>query len=333
MNKKVLIKVLKNLLFLAIGIGIFYLLFKSLKVEPSEIADGFRETKYFWIFTSIFFAILSQVSRALRWRMLMRPMGYNPDFTNTFLSIFIMYLVNLAIPRAGEVARCSVLTKYNKVPFTKLVGTVIVERLADTLMLALLGVIILAWNFDFVLSFIEKNPMDLEKFSNYLTPMYILLAIAVLIVVIIAFWFLLKKYKEKIIDLKNQFIEGITTIKKLDQVWAFIGHTCFIFLMWLVMLYVVFLAYEPTAHLTIRIAMVTFLMGGLAMLFPIQGGIGPWHFMVIQALVQYGVAEKQAGVFSIIAHTTTNLVYIILGAVAFIILLIVNNRRAQSLKS
>ena len=332
MNKKLIINIFKNLLFLALGVGLLFWVYKKQDIKLSDIGDGFKQAKYFWITASIMFAILSQVSRALRWRMLMKPMGYFPDFTNTFLSIFIMYLVNLAVPRAGEVARCSILTNYNKVPFTKLVGTVVVERLADTIMLGLLGVGILAWNYDFVLRFIEKNPMSFDKFSDLFTPLYILAGIGALLALSVLMWLILKRYKAKIIDLKNQFIEGIVTIRKLEKTWLFIFHTCFIFLMWLVMLYVVFLAYEPTEHLSIRIAMVTFLMGGLAMLFPVPGGIGPWHFMVIQSLVLYDITEKHAGVFAMIAHTTTNLVYVILGAIAFLILIIVNNQRNKALQ-
>ena len=114
--------------------------------------------------------------------------------------------------------------------------------------------------------------------------------------------------------------------------WAFICHTIFIFFMWLIMLYVVFLAYEPTEHLTMRAGMVTFLMGGLAMLAPVQGGIGPWHFMVVETLILYGIPEKQGLIFAAVAHTSTNLIYILWGGIALLVLIVLYGNKTIQLK-
>jgi hypothetical protein len=103
--------------------------------------------------------------------------------------------------------------------------------------------------------------------------------------------------------------------------------------MWLIMLYVVFLAYEPTSHLTLRVGMVTFLMGGLAMLAPVQGGIGPWHFMVVETLILYGIPKTQGLIFAAVAHTSTNLIYIVWGGAALIYFIFKYGNRIIRLKT
>lgn len=119
----------------------------------------------------------------------------------------------------------------------------------------------------------------------------------------------------------------------MEKKWLFIGHTVFIFLTWLIMLYVVFLAYKPTEHVSIQAGMVAFLMGAIAMIAPVQGGIGPWHFMVSETLVIYGVSRANGLIFALIAHTTTNLIYILIGGIALIMILLKYGNRAIRLQA
>ena len=322
--KKIVFGTIKYLSFFAIGILIFWLLYR--KIEWKELVNALKGLKYFWLFVSVCLGMLSQVSRSLRWKMLIRPMGYNPSLKNTFLAVLVLYFVNLIIPRAGEVARCTVLTRTDKVPFTKLVGTVFIERLADVVMLFVLVLIIFATNISVVVKFFELHPAVMANLNKFLTLKYMLLLAGIIIISLIALIFLrnsLKnsKRKGKLIELRDQFIDGMKSIIHMEKKWLFIGHTAFIFLMWLIMLYVVFLAYGPTQNLSLRAGMVVFLMGGLGMLAPIQGGIGPWHFMVAETLILYGIQRENALIFALVAHTTTNLIYILFGGVALLILI------------
>lgn len=323
--KKIVFNTIKYLLLFSIGILIFWFLYRQF--EWSEITGALKELNYFWIFMSIFFGLLSQVSRALRWKMLIKPLGYNPKFSNTFLSVLVLYFVNLLVPRAGEVARCGVLSKTDNIPFAKLAGTVIVERLADIITLFLLAIIIFAFNVPIIMKFFDQNPNLAENLHNLISIKNILLLILLIILIVVAFMLVKKRLKKstkksKLIELKDQFISGIKSIAEMKGKWLFIAYTAFIFLMWLVMLYVVFLAFEPTKHLTIQAGMIVFLMGGLAMIAPIQGGIGPWHYMVFQTLMLYGISEETGKIFALIAHSCTNLIYILLGGIAMIILVI-----------
>jgi uncharacterized protein (TIRG00374 family) len=337
--KKWAINISKYLLFLAIGIFIFWWIYKDLPIK--ELKEAFRNINYFWIVVSLILGVLAQVSRAIRWNMLIRPMGYNPRFYNTFLSVFVLYFINLLAPRAGEVVRCTVLSKYEKIPFTKLVGTVFVERLADIITLFILAILIIMTQLGIFVRFLNMHPEMKDKLADLLSIRNISLGVAGLCV-ILAVIFIFRKYfkrkggenKNKLVNklkhIKYDIVEGFKSILKLENKWYFIGHTIFIFIMWLFMLYVIFLAYEPTRHLSIWTGMIVFLMGGLAMLAPVQGGIGPWHFMVYETLFIYGIDKAQGKIFALIAHTSTNIIYyLVFGMIAFILLPVLNNSRSS----
>ena len=329
--KKIFLNILKYVGFLSIGLFIFWRIYND-EALITSIKNALKsEVNYFWIIVSVFFGILSQFSRALRWKMLIKPLGYNPKLSNTFLSVLVLYFVNILIPRAGEVARCSVLDRTDKVPFTKLVGTVVVERLADVIALFMLAVVIFTVNIAKIRMFLEDN-LDELSYEKIFQLKYLLIGIIVIVVLLAGFFVARKYIQKKLNKIKENVIDGIKTIKKLDNVWAFVGHTAFIFLMWLLMLYVVFLAYEPTKHLSIWAGMFIFLMGGFAMLAPINAGIGPWHWMVSRSLLLFlastvGVYTETeieiSKTFAFIAHSATNLVYLFVGGAAFLYLVIV----------
>jgi hypothetical protein len=324
--KRKVFNVLKYVLFLIVGVFIFWFIYR--KQDPKELLSAFKEVNYFWIFASLCFSVLSIVSRAIRWQLLIDSIGHKTRFINVFLSCYVLYLVNLFVPRAGEVARCALVSGTDRVPFAKLVGTMIVERLADFVMLVFLAIVIFAWNISTIKLFFAAHPDITHKIESLLTLRNIIIIGTLGIAFLFALFYFWKRRRAKTRkkdSLWSKLREGIYSIAQLENKWKFIGHTAFIYLMWLAMLYVVFLAYEPTAHLSVRAGMVTFLMGGLAMLAPIQGGIGPWHFMVYQTLFIYAIPLEQGKIFAFIAHTTTNLVYILLGAIALIALFLINS--------
>jgi len=327
---KVILNVVKYLFFLSIGAGLFWLIYR--KYDMNEILGSFREVNYWWIAASLVFSILSIVSRAMRWQLLIGSIGYKPRYVNVFLSCYVLYLVNLFVPRAGEIARCSVVSSTDKVPFPKLVGTVIIERLADVIMLGILAFGIFAVNIGTLGKIADAYPALKSTFISLMSPKYLILLIVLLAIAYVAFrYYQNYRRKKRALTVKKESIwtkllEGVDSISRLERKWEFVAHTLFIFGMWLAMLYVVFLAFEPTAHLSIRAGMLTFLMGGLAMLVPSPGGIGPWHGMVALTLVSgYDIVQEEAVKFAFIAHTTTNLVYVLLGAIALVAVFLVNS--------
>ncbi len=338
MIKKVL-NIFKYLAFFGIGVLVFWWVYKDEPFDKYESA--FKDLNYFWIILSIIFSVLSQISRAMRWNMLIRPLGYKPKLINSYLSVLILYFVNLILPRAGEVFRCTILSRYEKIPFVKLAGTVFVERMADVITLMVLAVIIILSQFGVFMSFFDTHAEMKENLYRLISLRNLLIGIGFVLLLILLFILFNHYYKKnkgdqgntmikKIRHIKQNFVVGLKSIAMLENKWLFIGHTLFIFLMWLIMLYVIFLAYEPTAHLSIQTGMITFLMGGLAMLAPVQGGIGPWHFMVYETLSIYGIDKADGKVFALIAHSCTNLIYIFLGLAALLIIPIINNSRKRS---
>ena len=330
---------LKYAVFLAAGIAVFWWVYKD---EPfDKYKAAFKDLNYFWILVSLLLSILSQVSRAVRWNMLIRPLGYKPRLINTYLSVLILYFVNLLLPRAGEVFRCTILSKYEKIPFAKLAGTVFVERMADLITLMLLAVVIILSQLTVFVSFFNTHPEVKTNLLQLLSVRNMLLGFLVLGLLVALVLIFRRYYKRKKGDrgnslikkirlIRQNFMEGIKSIAKLENKGRFIGHTIFIFVMWLFMLFVIFKAYGPTSHLSLGTGMITFMMGGLAMLAPVQGGIGPWHFMVYETLFIYGIDKADGKVFALIAHATTNLIYLVLGLAALLVIQVVNSNRNKA---
>jgi uncharacterized protein (TIRG00374 family) len=328
--KKRILKTAQYLIFFAVGVFLFWLVYRDMDIQ--NFKQELSKINLWWLVVSFVFSILSHISRAIRWNMLIRPLGYNPRTINSFLSVLVMYLTNLILPRAGELARCTVLGRYEKIPFTKLVGTVVIERTTDLVAMIVFAITIILLQWSVFSKFLGLHPDVNSKLSSIFSLLHILIGVILIIgfiVIILAFRKKIKKTSlfQKVSHLYYNFTEGIKAIGKLENKWRYIGHTVFIYLMWLFALYVVFLSYPPTRHLSILTGMATFVMGGLAMIAPVQGGIGPWHFMVYETLFIYGIDKPFGKIFALIAHTTTNLFLLILGVVALMILPAINRNR------
>ncbi len=331
MAKKTILNILKYLAFFSIGIFIFWLVYRNLEIDT--LKHELSHVNLWWLLVSLVFLMLSNLSRALRWNMLIRPLGHNPSTLNSLLAVLVMYLTNLALPRAGELARCTVLGRYERIPFTKLVGTVVVERFTDAMALFIFAFVIILSQWPVFSRFMHSHPDMDAKIHGIFSLMHILLFILLILAGIsflISFRKRIKKmaFFSRIEHLYHNFTDGLKAIGKLENKWYYIGHTVFIYIMWLAALYVVFLSYPPTMHLSIAAGMAAFVMGGLAMLAPVQGGIGPWHFMVYETLFIYGIDKTEGKVFALIAHTTTNLSMMIFGLAALLILPMINRKEA-----
>ncbi|MFW6227273.1 MAG: lysylphosphatidylglycerol synthase transmembrane domain-containing protein [Bacteroidota bacterium] len=325
--------IIKYTLFLGSGVLIFWLIYRDRDME--QFLNLIKNLEYKWLVVSVILGILAHVSRAFRWNMLIKPLGYRPKVYNSFLAVLVLYLTNLIIPRAGEITRCTVLTKYEKIPTSHLIGTVVTERIVDTLVLFLIAIVIFLTNSDIFVRFYTSHPEMQDNIKGLLTFKSIAIILFSVLFILGLLIFITKRFKNnkifnKLRGTKKDFIKGIKSIKDVKNKPIFIAHTLFIFLMWLLMLYVVFWAYEPTKYLSLNVGAVTFLMGGLAMLAPVQGGIGPWHFMVRETLFLYGISRAHGEDFAFVAHSTTNLIYLVIGTIALIILPLVNLKRSKN---
>ncbi|WP_162304585.1 lysylphosphatidylglycerol synthase transmembrane domain-containing protein [Maribellus luteus] len=326
--KKTIVKILQFLAFFAAGAFIFWLIYKDQDIEHIKSVLK-NDVKYGWVWLSLFIGLLSHISRTLRWGLMIEPVGHKPRFINTFLAVMVGYLMNMAFPRMGEVSRCGVLARYEKISFTKLIGTVVAERLVDMIsLLILLGVVIFS-QFGKMIHFIESNPEIKDKLMAVISSPVLLIALAVAVILFIVFR---KAFKHttifrKMMEVIQNFKEGFISIRNIKQKGWFFFHSAFIWFMYYLMLYVIFFAFDFTSNLTPIAGLTTFVLASFGMVAPVQGGIGAWHFMAKEALSLYGVANENGIIFAFVAHTSMTVMIIFIGIISLLVLPFINRRK------
>ena len=329
-NKQVK-NVIKSLIFILVGVVLFWLVYR--KTNFREVFQIIKNVRWSWIILSMVLGLFSHITRTLRWKLLIRPLGYNPRFSTLFYSVMIMYFSNLAIPRSGELIRCATASKYEKVPFSSLLGTVVTERIIDMIMMALLLVLVIVLQFDQFVKFLKANPQIADTLNNFahLLPLLIALGAVSVIFLVLIYIFRHKLRKNKLIDklfvFTKEFWYGLKTVATLEGKWLFIFYTFLIWLLYFLMIYVVFFAFDFTSHLNAIQGLVVFVLASLGMVFPSPGGMGSWHFMAIEALKLYGIkAEPWGRTFAFVAHESQLAMLIIVGLFSIFALSLVKNK-------
>ena len=329
--KNIVFKILKFLAFFSLGAFIFWLIYKDQDIEHIKSVLK-NDVNYFWVLISLFIGLLSHISRTLRWGLMIEPVGHKPRFTNTFLAVMVGYLMNMAFPRMGEISRCGVLSRYEKLPFTKLLGTVVAERLIDVVSLLILLVAVIVLQFGKVLGFLKSNPEIENKLMAIVSSPVLLIGLAALVILLFVFR---KAFKHtviyaKIVGVLNNFKEGFVSIGSIKRKFWFYFHSAFIWLMYYLMLYANFYAFDFTKTLSPMAGLTTFVMASFGMVAPVQGGIGAWHFMAKEALALYGVSNENGIIFAFVAHSSMTLMIIALGIISLLILPFINRRELVS---
>jgi glycosyltransferase 2 family protein len=322
-------KIISSIIFFIIGVTLFWFVYRNFKF--SELLNSLKEIRFGWIIVSVALGLTSHFVRALRWKMLISTMGYKPGTTNLFLSVIILYFTNLIIPRGGEISRCAIVTKYEKVPFVKLVGTVFLERITDLSAFLLILFILVIFQFNFFKTIMSYPGFKMEFSFHHLKIFSLLLIfifLAFLVFALVRFGIFHKIYL-KLKQIKGEFIEGVAVIIHLTEKTKYFIYTFLILAVWFLMLYVMFFAFPPTDKLSFMAAVLTYTFGTFAYLLPIQAGIGTWHFIVINCLFFYGIDKESGMIFALIAHSFTNLIFLILGPIALALLPLVNNTSSK----
>lgn len=325
--KKTAIKILKFLIFFTLGIFIFWLIYKDQDIDRIKSVLK-NEVNYFWVVVSLFIGLISHVSRTLRWGLMIEPIGHKPRFANTFIAVMVGYLMNMAFPRMGEISRCGVLSRYEKISFTKLFGTVVAERLIDVLSLLLLLLVVIFSQFGQMLSFIQHNPGIKEKLTSVFTSPYLIIGVIVFVVLAYLFRNTFKQTSifKRIVTILQNFKEGFISIRSIKRKGWFWFHSAFIWLCYYLMLYAIFFAFDFTRDLNPIAGLTTFVFASFGMVAPVQGGIGAWHFMAIEALFLYGVAYENGVIFAFVAHASSTVMIILVGLISMMILPFINRR-------
>ena len=289
MNKK-LLSILQYLFFLGLGV---FLVWWSLHQIPDKKWGEFKhslETAKYWLMIPVFLILtLSHIIRALRWRILMLPMGYTPSFINTFFAVMIGYLANLAVPRLGEVLKCTILAKYEKVPAEKLVGTIVAERAFDVISLGIVFLLALISQFDVVGAFASQLFHQVfENQAGHFSLMKAGIAVTILVIVIIAVkvWFNYFAHLKIVIFAKkilNGIWEGLSSIRKLKQKGLFIFYSVAIWSLYIGGTWVGLKATLGTAHLGLPYAISALAFASIGMIVT-PGGIGAYAYFLAKVL-------------------------------------------------
>jgi len=307
-------KILKIILPLVLGGLLVWYSISKISIEI--LIDYFKEANYTWIILGLFFGVLSHLSRAYRWKFMLDPLGFKPKFTNSVLAVLVGYLVNLAVPRAGEVSRALVLKNYEEIPFEKGFGTIVAERIADLIMMLCIILITLFVQFDFIYELLTKN----------FNPTKIIIGLAILIIAFYILTSIIKKAKSgfllKIKTFVSGLIEGVTSIFKIKKKWAFIFHTLFIWAMYVAMFWATIPAIEGL-EVPLGGILIGFIAGGFS-IAATNGGIGLYPIAVAGALALFDIPAEPATAFGWIMWTAQTAMIIVFGGLAFLFLPIYN---------
>jgi glycosyltransferase 2 family protein len=319
------LKVINFFFFLFLGIFLLYYAFRD--VGLNDLVDGLKKTKFSWVILSLVFAGLAFISRAYRWILLIKPLGFNPSPKNTFFALMAGYLANFAFPRLGEVTRCGSLNKTDKIPVDALLGTVITERVSDLFVLFSLIFFIFVFKIQVFGEFLSKNIFNplFSRFDSFFgLPAFIWIIIIVFIPSLYLIYRLFRSYLQqyiffqKLSSIKKGIISGMITIFKMPEKWKFLLHTLFIWVMYFLMTYVLFFALDFTTHLKPIDALFLLVIGGVGMALPVQGGIGAYHWIVSLGLTIYGISREEGLVFATVSHGSQAIMTILLGLVSFL---------------
>jgi uncharacterized membrane protein YbhN (UPF0104 family) len=332
--------VLKYLISLAIAGGLLWFTFKQSHLDAGDLWAKISAADYRWVLASALMTIIAHWSRAERWRILLEPVvPQRPTAIDATASVLTGYLANLALPRAGEVARCGTLYRLSGVPVNVSFGTVVAERLFDVLML----LILLAATF--VLEFDRLSQFFMEFFGNKVGGQgagagsgasgILLLIGAVLVGLALLGWFLFNRYRDalgrhplyqKVMGFTKGLLEGLLSVRKLRRPGAFIAHTLLIWFMYYLMSYTLFFAMPATANLSPLTGLTILVVGSLGMAAPTPGGIGSFHLLVGQVAILYGLTSQDGQVLATFIHGVSTLMVIILGVLSLLVVLLRRNK-------
>ena len=310
---------LKLILPLTIGLFFVYLSYNTTSEEERNLIYTYvQKADLRFVMLSVFFGVLSHLSRAYRWKFLLSPLGYQPRFINSVLAVLIAYIANLGIPRSGEILRATTLSSYENIPFEKTFGTIVAERLVDLLILLIFVLTALVLQFDIIWSVLAEKKIS---------PAQLLLVFTLFVIGYLAVKKLFVRSQHPVVlRIKNFFLgltEGILSLKTMPNKGVFIGHTLFIWIMYLAMFYVIKWTVPATASLGLSAILPAFVVGGLT-ISATNGGVGIYPFSVALLLSTFGISNESGLAFGWIMWTSQTLMIILFGSLSFFVLPLVN---------
>lgn len=342
-------RVLQFLLFLGIGSAILALVFRSQNAAFQEqcrldgvpagqcslaekLLNDFSTVHAGWLLAVMLAFTASNIFRALRWQMLLAPMGYNVRFSNSFLTILLGYFANLGFPRMGEVVRAGSLARYEKLPLEKVMGTLVMDRLMDVVCLALVVGLAFIFEGETLLNFINQRRAggSGQGGSHLLSYLLVTGVAAVILAVLFRKRILHLAIVQKGLSAVRGFWEGLKSISRLKNPGWFVVCSVGIWLMFYLQCYFNLKAFPPTAHLDAGAALMVFVFGTLGFVIPSPGGMGTFHALSIAGLALYGISGSDAFSYANIAFFAIQIFYNMIAGITSLLLLPVLNRKPVS---
>ena len=313
--RKIVNQTVKIVLPLLLGVLLFWYLYREQDFGAMmEVVRG--GVRYDILLFSLLFGLAANVTRGFRWGLLIDSLGRRVRRRNVVFAVLGNYAVNMALPRVGEIWRCGVTAKYERVPFTKLLGTLFVDRIMDTLMVGLLTLCLGVFNIGFFRHFFAENPPTLV--ATLITLVRSPWTYVGLVGAVVLAWFVFVRMKHlplvrKLTEMLLNVWEGVRSLWTIEHKGRFLLQTLAIWVGYFLYFYTTFYAFEFTAPLGIRIGLIAFAMSSLGVAVPVQGGIGVWHFMVISTLVAFGVDRTDAAAFALVVFTVQTVWVVLCG--------------------
>lgn len=327
-RRKTFNDILKVVFSLLLGGVILYWMYRDFDFKNvSRVV--LHEMDWTWMLLSFPFGILAQMFRGWRWQMSLNPIGEYPRASTSINSIFLSYAVSLVVPRIGEFARCGVLKRYDGVSFTKALGTVVTERIIDSLLVLAITLLTLFFQLRVFDRFFSRTGTNIEiMFDRFSTTGYVVTAVCA-VAVLILLWYLLRRFSiyNKVKCTISGLMQGVFSLRGVKNMPLYVVFTLGIWVSYFLHYYLTFFCFEATSGLGMACALVTFIVGSIAVIVPTPNGAGPWHFAVKTMLILYGVGETDALYFVLIVHSVQTLLVILLGIYAWMALAFTKKRK------
>lgn len=300
---------------LVFGSGILWWMYR--KFDFSIISDALSRMNWWWMAFSLVFGVTAQVFRGLRWKQTLAPLGEKPKTINCIHAIFLSYASSLLIPRSGEILRCGVLKRYDNTSVSKSLGTVVSERVIDSLLILLIAVIVFILQINTFKNFFETTGINFISWLKEFTITGWIVTIVCCILTIVFVCIILKRFKRLKVskqpdqqdksskrktfqDIVIGLKAGILSLRDVDNKGLFLFYTLAIWMSYFLHFYLTFFCFDYTSALGPMPALVTFIIGSIAVIVPTPNGMGPWHFAVKTSLVLYGIEATNAEIFVMI---------------------------------
>jgi uncharacterized protein (TIRG00374 family) len=320
--------VIKFVLFLGLGILIIWLSLRNLTgIEKDEILRSFRTANYNWVVLAIVLGILSHILRSLRWILFFEPMGYKPSLKNTFYAVMIGYFANMAFPRLGEVSRCGILAKYEKIPFNKSFGSVITERAIDLVIFLLLFFLTIFTQIGTIDHYLDTKIYP-KIYAKIQDPAIIRLmvcgGIAFVLLLLLALLLFRKRLASskiggKIRSLIAGFWEGLKSLSGIRKPFLFVAYSLLIWVLYFFMLYVCFFCFAETSGLSLGAGLSALVLGSVGIMIT-PGGIGLYPAIIQETLRLYGTTMTTGLALGWIAWTAQTSMILIVGGISLLLL-------------